>query len=268
MNKKVSIIITCYNYGKYLEESLDSVLNSDYDNFEVVLIDDGSKDLETIEKVNEIENRKIENLIIIKQENTGTAIARNNGLKASSGEYIIFLDADDKIDKNYIKECVNVLDNNLEVNFVYTSSIFFNDNKKVKIFNLKYNFYSLLFRNYIPITSMIRREALLFIGGYKHCSYEDWELYINLSKNNFEGFYLNKYLFFYRVHSNSKQGNDDKNKQQNILEIRNIHKDLYDVENLKLMKKEAYKNVVVFLFSEIYRIIRAIIINKRIKKLK
>jgi len=267
MRKKISIIITCYNYGKYLEEALGSVFNSDYDNFEVILVDDGSTDSYTIEKIEEIENKGLENLIIIRQENSGVSVARNNGFKASSGDYVVFLDADDKIDRDYLKKCAEKLDRNSKVSFVYTNSIFFSEKNNVKIFNLKYNFYSLLFRNYIPITSMIRREAFAFVSGYKKCNYEDWELYINLSKNNFEGFYLNEYLFFYRVHANSKQVRDDKNKQENILQIRNIHKDLYNDENLKLMKKEAYSNVFDFVFSEIYRVIRAFIVRARIKSL-
>lgn len=268
MRKKVSVIITCYNYGEYLDEALDSVLNSLYDNFEIILVDDGSTDAYTIEKIKEIENKNINNLKIIRQENSGVSISRNNGFKSSTGDYIVFLDADDKIDKKYIPKCVDILDSKENIDFVYTNSIFFNENKKKKIFNLKYNFYSLLFRNYIPITSMIRREAFLSIGGYKKCSYEDWELYINLGKNNFNGYNLKEYLFFYRVHNNSKQKKDDNNKELNIKEIQKIHQDIYNIENLKFIRRSSYSNFISFLFSECFRLIRALIIKIRVNSLE
>lgn len=268
MRKKVSVIITCYNYGKYLDKALDSVLNSLYDNFEIILVDDGSTDIYTIKKIDEIENKNISNLKIIRQNNFGVSMARNNGFSKSTGDYIIFLDADDIIDNKYIGECADILDKNDYISFVYTSSIFFNDKKKKKIFNLEYNLYSLLFRNYIPITSMIRREAIERVNGYKKCGYEDWEFYINLGENGFYGYYLKEYLFFYRIHKDNKQNKDDINRENNIGEIKDIHSDLYNPKNLYLMKRKLYKNNLNFLFKELIRLIRAIVINFRVWSLK
>lgn len=265
MSRKVSVIITCYNYGQYLDEALDSVYNSNYDNFEVIIVNDGSDDINTIDKLNDIKKRGYKNLSILDQDNSGVVKARNNGFKLSTGGYVVFLDADDKIDRNYISKCAQALDSNPSISFVYTDSIFFNEKKQVKIFNLEYNFYSLLFRNYIPITSMIRREAFSSVGGYKQCNYEDWELYINLAENGFIGYYLNEYLFFYRIHGNSKQKKDDIDKEKNILQIKDIHKDLYNKETLKKIKEESYKDNLDFIKKEIFRIVRAIIIRYRVK---
>lgn len=261
MNPKVSIIITCYNYGKYLEEVLDNVFNSYYDNFEVILVDDGSNDKYTLDILEKIKNKNIKDLNIIRQENTGVSGARNTGLSVASGEYVMFIDTDDKIDKEYILKCVDILERQSEYSFVYTNSIFFNDKRRVKIFNLRYNFYSLLFRNYIPITSLIRKAAIIEVGGYKKCSYEDWELYINLGEHNFFGYYLKEYLFFYRVHNDSKQKKDDLKREENIREIKNIHRNLYSKENILKLKKIWYKGFIGFIFSEIFRIIRAGIIR-------
>lgn len=256
---KVSIIITCYNYGDYLKEALQSALDLDFnkDLYEVIIVDDGSTDPITQYTVNKIKEQNLKNVVVIKKENGGVSSARNVGLEAAKGDYVLFLDADDKLNNKYLKETTKILDNKHGSSFVYTSSIFFNEKKKIKVFNLKYNFYSLLFRNYIPVTSLIRREDFVSIGGYKKCSYEDWEMYINLGKNGFKGFYLKKYLFLYRVHEDSKQHTDDVKKQKNIEEIRNIHKDLYNAESLRKIKKECYENELNFIGSEIYRILRA-----------
>lgn len=266
---KVSIIITCYNYGVYLKDALKSVLDLDFDkdSYEVIIVDDGSTDPVTQYIVDDIAKKNIKNVLVFKKQNGGVASARNFGFEKSSGDYILFLDADDKLHKDYLNKTVKILDDKQATSFVYTNSIFFNDKKSTKIFNLKYNFYSLLFRNYIPVTSLIRRNDFAAIGGYKNCSYEDWELYINLGKNNFKGFLLNKYLFFYRVHGGSKQLGDDLKKQKNIQEIKDIHNDIYNKNVLVELQKKSFKNKINFYFYEIFRLIRALIINFRKKKI-
>ena len=101
MSRKVSVIITCYNYGQYLDEALDSVYNSNYDNFEVIIVNDGSDDINTIDKLNDIKKRGYKNLSILDQDNSGVVKARNNGFKLSTGGYVVFLDVM-IIDRNYI----------------------------------------------------------------------------------------------------------------------------------------------------------------------
>lgn len=262
---KVSIVIVCYNYGNYLKESLKSALDLDFDkdSYEIIIVDDGSTDLTTQYVVNKIKEENLKNVLVIKKENGGVSSARNAGLFAAKGDYILFLDADDKLDKNYLKETVRILDSKQATSFVYTASVFFNDKKSVKINNLKYRFHSLLFRNYIPVTSLIRREDVLSIGGYRNCAYEDWDLYINLSKNGFKGYYLKKYLFFYRFHLDSKQHKDDLKKSSNINEIRKINSDIYNRKSLSDIRKSSYKNLFDFILSEMHRNIRAVVVNGR-----
>ena len=98
MEKKISIIIPVYNAEKFLKRCLESVINQTYKNFEVICVDDGSKDNSSkiIEKIAKKDNR----IILIKQKNQGVSIARNNAIEKSTGEYIMFLDSDDYMDKN------------------------------------------------------------------------------------------------------------------------------------------------------------------------
>lgn len=99
-NNKFSIIIPIYNVEKYLEKCLNSILNQSYKNFEIIAINDGSKD-SSKEILNKYKNN--ENIKIINQENKGLSAARNEGLKHVTGDYILFVDSDDFIEKDLLK---------------------------------------------------------------------------------------------------------------------------------------------------------------------
>lgn len=104
---KVSVIITNFNYGVYLEQAIDSALNQTYTNKEIIVVDDGSTD-----NSHEIIDNYKQRIIIIKQENKGQAAAFNAGFNASKGEILCFLDADDHWDKNKLYEVVNKFQEN------------------------------------------------------------------------------------------------------------------------------------------------------------
>lgn len=96
----ISIVIPLYNKELTIENSLNSVLSQNYDNFEVVVINDGSTD-NSVEKVKSIGDTRVR---LIEQENGGPSKARNTGVKNAKGEWIVFLDADDELTKNALKE--------------------------------------------------------------------------------------------------------------------------------------------------------------------
>lgn len=98
---KISIIIPAYNSEQTLKRCLDSILNQTYKNIEIIVINDGSKD-KTLKILKQYE-KKHSNVIIIDKKNEGQASARNDGFKKSTGEYVMFIDADDFIEKNYLE---------------------------------------------------------------------------------------------------------------------------------------------------------------------
>lgn len=102
---KFSIIIPVYNVEKYIEKCLKSVFDQTYKNYEVIIVNDGSTD--GSEKIIKeyIKNKK--NVVYIKQKNQGQSQARNNGVKKATGEYLLFLDSDDYIDKNLLTKLKN-----------------------------------------------------------------------------------------------------------------------------------------------------------------
>ena len=92
----ISIIIPVYNSESTLERCLNSIVRQTYNDLEVIVIDDGSKD-ESLKIINSF-NSRIDNLKIIRQDNSGVSVARNNGIQSAKGEYGLFLDRDDFLD--------------------------------------------------------------------------------------------------------------------------------------------------------------------------
>lgn len=102
---KVSVIIPVYNAGQYLNKCLDSILNQTYKNIELIVINDGSID-NSLDILNQY-SKKYKNIRIINKENAGVSEARNDGIKNSNGEYLMFVDADDWIDIDMIEKMMD-----------------------------------------------------------------------------------------------------------------------------------------------------------------
>ena len=105
---KFSIIIPCYNAKKFLPSSIESVQNQSYDNFEIIIIDDGSTDGSDALLV-EYE-KKDSRIHVYRFENAGVGISRNRGISLAEGDYILFLDSDDSINSELLKKLSNTID--------------------------------------------------------------------------------------------------------------------------------------------------------------
>ena len=96
---KISVIIPCYNAEGFIESSINSVLEQDYENIELIVVNDGSSDT-SLDVLRKFGN----DIVLINQKNQGASIARNSGLKKATGEYIAFLDSDDYWDKKFLRK--------------------------------------------------------------------------------------------------------------------------------------------------------------------
>ena len=105
-NKKVSIIVPVYNVELYIEDCLNSLLNQTYSNYEIILINDGSTD-NSIEICSKYNDQKIK---IYNQNNKGVSIARNVGISLATGQYIMFVDADDMVSEKYIENLIKSIE--------------------------------------------------------------------------------------------------------------------------------------------------------------
>ena len=113
MHPKVSVIIPSYNRAHFLGDSIESILRQTFQDFEIIVVDDGSID-ETPEVVG-----RYPNIHFIRQSNSGISAARNTGLSAASGKYIVFLDSDDLLLPEALKIGSDALDIHSECAFVY-----------------------------------------------------------------------------------------------------------------------------------------------------
>lgn len=199
-NPLISIIVPCYKQAQYLSECLQSVTDQTYQNWECIIVDDGSPDnTENIAKAWCLKDKRIKYLY---KDNGGVSAARNAGIAIAQGEWILPLDADDKINNKYLELAAHVFENGNNVCIVYCEAEFFGS--KNSKWNLEpFSFKSLLKENMIFCTAFFKKEDWAKIGGYD-CKmihgYEDWEFWINLMINirkdvlklNYNGFYYRK----------------------------------------------------------------------------
>ena len=102
----ISIVIPCYNSGIYITEAVTSVKESSFTNYEIIIVDDGSSDLHTLSVLRQLEHQKCK---LIVQANGGPAAARNSGVRVAKGEYLFFLDSDNKIHPEYLEKSVKIM---------------------------------------------------------------------------------------------------------------------------------------------------------------
>ncbi|PMH45951.1 hypothetical protein BCU68_09150 [Vibrio sp. 10N.286.49.B3] len=221
MNKKVSIIVAAYNASKYIVETILSVMGQSYDNWELIIINDGSTD-NTAEIVSQYTNDK--RIILVTQKNTGAVIARNNGFLVSSGEYIIILDADDTLLSDKVELQVNILDSADDVGVVYGDTWHCDEFlNKVSLESEKFPgqqasgnvFEKIINGNLFAVhaamfrRSLIDRSNIHIVDEYQIA---DWELWVRLSeKTNF--LYLNSPVCLYRLHASMSARTDDNSTQ-------------------------------------------------------
>jgi glycosyltransferase involved in cell wall biosynthesis len=225
----VSIVITCYNLGAYLDEAIQSALDQTYPDVEVLVVDDGSTDQRTIEVLDRLQSHP--RLRILRTPNQGVARARNLGFSEARGEYILPLDADDRIKPEYVARAAEVLDHQPFVGFVGCHYQIFGEREGMCTPEA-YVLPDLLVENVVPIASLIRRSCWEEVGGYcpELNSIEDWDLWIGILGRDHAGFVLPEILFEYRVrpHSNLSLARDPEIYQQRMSLLYTRHWTVFD----------------------------------------
>ena len=202
-NTLVSIIVPCYNQAQYLDESLQSVLDQTYTNWECIIVNDGSPD--NTEEVAKKWVKKDSRFLYLHKENGGLSSARNYGIEYSKGEFILPLDADDKITPNYIELAVSSFQQNNSLKVVYCKAEKFGNEKG--LWQLPpFSLYDLAQFNMIFCSAVFKRQDWKLVGGYDvNMIYglEDWEFWIAILKNGGDVKCLEEVGFYYRIRENS-----------------------------------------------------------------
>jgi len=237
---KVSVVIPCYNQGQYIDEAVDSVLSQTCRDFEIIIVNDGSTDENTLQLLKNYNKPKTR---VIHTSNQGLASARNNGIKEAKGEYILPLDADDKIEKTYLEKGVALLDENHACGIVYSGAEYFGE--VTGIWDLPdYSFERILLENMIFCSALFRREDWERVGGYRASmkyGWEDWDFWLSLIEAGREVRRIPEVLFYYRYKENSMINSLTKDKMVDMyVQLFENHKSLYS-DNIRYVFKDYVK---------------------------
>jgi glycosyltransferase involved in cell wall biosynthesis len=217
-NKLVSVIIPCYNYGKYLRQAIKSVLDQSYQPIEIIVVDDGSTD-DTALAAKEFAGVEYHH-----QKNSGVAAARNFGASKARGDYLVFLDADDKLAANYIELCIDALQKNHWASYAYTDMQMFGAEKK-RFRAVDFEPYHLVnLGNYIHIGALIRRSAFESTSGFCQLpAFEDWDLWLTLLEKGRKGIFVENTLYYYHRHTGSRDAIDEATKKKYMQQVLDRH---------------------------------------------
>ena len=200
----VSIIIPSYRQAAYIAETLDSVLAQTYVSWEALIIDDGSPD-NTDEVVAPYLERDAR-IKYLKKENGGVSAARNYGISFAQGEYILPLDADDKIAPRYLELAVQAFEEEPARRLVYCYARFFG--ARTDEFKVRYRGYrAMLLDNSIFCSAVYRRSDCLAVGGYSEklrLGFEDWDFNIRFLDEQSVVYQIPEELFYYRIKPSSR----------------------------------------------------------------
>ncbi|NMB57380.1 glycosyltransferase family 2 protein [Candidatus Beckwithbacteria bacterium] len=221
-NKKIeiSIIITYYNLGQYIDEAIKSCFSQTFANFEIILVNDGSNEKKSLEKLSELKTKYKDKIQFIDQENQGVAKARNKAIQKASGKFICCLDSDDKLAVDYLQKTYQILNNNSNLAFVTSFfQTFGQEQKLIKPYD--YNLPRLLAGNQIHVSSIFRKNLWQKVAGYdeKLSGYQDWQLWIKLTCLGYKWEVVKEPLFFYRIRRLSMLKNSDKKRFSLLIKI-------------------------------------------------
>jgi glycosyltransferase involved in cell wall biosynthesis len=203
LQKMVSVIMPCYNQGAYIQEAIDSVLAQTYTNCEIVIVNDGSTDEATIQKLHKLEE---EGFNVITIANSGVSAARNIGIEVAKGEYILPLDADDRIAAAYVEEAIKILIEKPEVKLVYCDCEYFGTVTGLSTVP-RFSIEGMLFENLIFNSAIIRKDDFKQSGGYDEAflaGWEDWEFWLRFIHANEQVYKLPNTYFYYRIKNDSR----------------------------------------------------------------
>lgn len=240
----VSIVIPAFNCEKTIKKCLDSIISQNYNNFEIIIINDGSTDGTESCLKEYLNNPKI---AVINKKNEGVSATRNLGIDVSNGKYIIFIDSDDYIEQNYVSSLIELQEKNpdslcgcfitrcsekkdlkiIEHDMKYTKSIFIDQIIKAKIdgFIVRYLFKKEMLKKVRFDLSLSYMEDTLFLLNY-------------LSNSKIKNIvFTNKTKYIYEYQSNNSVTNNERYIEKNIINVCNSIDQIYSYSLKKYQKK-------------------------------
>lgn len=232
----VSVVVPCYNGGRFLPQLFASLDAQTFRDFETVLVDDGSTEPETLAALAALP----EGVRLVRQENKGLPAARNTGMKAATGEFLLPLDCDDALAPSFLARAVESLRAAPpDVAFVFADMQLSGD--RAGVLPRHFNMFDQLFLNQVPYCLLMRRSLWQALGGYDETmreGYEDWEFNIRLARHGGRGLELNEPLFRYFVSDKGMLMSMSARRHGRLWRrIRDAHPELYNLPTLLVLNR-------------------------------
>lgn len=227
LKPKVSVVIPCYNQGEFIDEAVESVLNQTCRDFEIIIVDDGSTDEGTRLKLRGYDRPMTR---VVHTRNMGLPSARNNGIREAKGEFILPLDADDRIGAAYLEEALKIFEARPNAGIVYCEAAYFGT-KDGAWDTGQFSLERILVENIIFCSALFRKADWEKAGGYRPnmvYGFEDWDFWLSLLDLGREAYKVPRKLFFYRTKDSSMVAEMDKYRRSAMM-LQNYlnHRDLY-----------------------------------------
>ena len=237
----ISVIITNYNYDKYIIRAIQSVFNQTYTNIELIIINDGSTD-----NSDELINRMVTkhaNVIYVNQENRGISYARNEGLANITGDYFIFLDADNYWSDDYLEKFYHkAISSDADVVYGDLRQLDTKDDLVSETNFPTYTLERLLFENFIDISALVKSniaKKYKFDLNLNKRSHEDWDYWLSLALEKHTFVKCDQNYLNYMIHNQSRNKNTNNTfqKWEGLLETFNYIWNKYQVKYSDVLKE-------------------------------
>lgn len=224
---EVSVVIPCFNMGQYIDEAVQSVLAQTFQDFEIVIVDDGSTEEHTKSLLSSYHRPRTR---VLHTANAGTAAARNAGVRASKGKYILPLDADDRIGTTYLAKAVAILNAHANIGIVYCEAELFGE-RYGKWQLEQYDLRRLLVSNMIFCSGLYRRADWEQTRGYDTAlpGWEDHDFWLSIVELGRDVYRIPETLFYYRQRAGSRNtGIDHRRTVECMSMMFRSHRQLYE----------------------------------------
>ena len=236
----VSVIIPCYNQSHFLLEAVTSVINQTYKNWEIIIVNDGSLDTTSTVAKNLIVANPQYQIRLVEQTNQGLSSARNAGIAAAKGEYIMPLDADDTLAENALTDLLEIcLKSNVPCVAFGSYQMFGTENRIVPSYEL-YSPENIKQSNMIHPSSLYHKSIWDLVSGYKvgmKEGYEDWEFWVNCHKHNIPFLGTREVVVNYRRSQGSMLAKAQQYHQKLVAQIVCYNREIYDMESVNSAEK-------------------------------
>ena len=198
---RVAVVIPCFDDGATLGDAVASL--GAEEPHELVVVDDGSADEATLRVLDELESSGVR---VIHQDNEGLSAARMAGVRVTTSRYVFPLDADDVLARGALGALADALDRQPVAKIAWGDVEIFGDFEGRVAGARSFDAWQLTYVSEIPVASLLRRDALLEVGGWQLRGYEDWDLWMTFAERGWDGVYVPRTVIRHRQHGRRLAG--------------------------------------------------------------